>query len=84
MVAKLTWYPAEDILYIQLSEEPFAYGRNFGDNTHVNFDVEDNPIGIEFVDVSEGIDLSDLPVGVCRVVGVDAVYSESRGQAQNS
>lgn len=58
---QVTFYPDEDAIYFTLSDEPFAYGKDLRDKTHLNFSVDGEVIGVEFLSISDGVDLSDIP-----------------------
>jgi uncharacterized protein YuzE len=73
---KASFYPEEDILYVNLSDKPFAYGRDLDDARHLNCSQDGSIIGIEFLYVSQGVDLSDIPDEVVRAI---SPILESRG-----
>ena len=53
--------PEADALYIRLSDRPYAYGEDFGDERRVDYAADGSPIGVELLCVSLGVDLADLP-----------------------
>ncbi len=50
-----------DALYVTLREAPCAYTRALGDFRNVDYAADDGPVGIEWLRVSEGVDLTDVP-----------------------
>jgi len=50
-----------DAMYIHLSNKPYAYGRDLDDWRRIDYSADNLPIGIELLNVSEGINGSDLP-----------------------
>ena len=48
-------------LYVQLSDKPYAYGRDLDHERRIDFATDGTPIGVEFIDVRSGIDLHDIP-----------------------
>ncbi len=61
MASKVTFYRDDDTLRVDLADAPFGYTREYGETRHVFFSTTGQPISVEFLFVSEGIDLSDLP-----------------------
>ena len=51
-----------DAIYIKLSEEPYAYGKDLDDERRVDYDSANNPRGVELLCVSQGVILDDLPM----------------------
>jgi len=57
-------YDAEDdILYVRLGSGAVARSRAFGDSRIVDFNAGGQPIGVEFIGASAGVDLSGIPEG---------------------
>ena len=50
-----------DAIYIYISNEPYAYGKNLDHERRIDYDVNDEPIGVELLCVSEGVITNDLP-----------------------
>jgi uncharacterized protein YuzE len=64
---KLHYYPETDSLYIDLSAKPSADSREVADGVVLDFDAEDNIVGIDIQHASMKLDLRtvetrDLPV----------------------
>jgi len=64
---KLHYYPETDSLYIDLSAKPSADSREVADGVVLDFDAEDNIVGIDIQHASMKLDLKtvetqDLPV----------------------
>jgi uncharacterized protein YuzE len=53
--------PEADALYVQLSEGAIAKTTSLGDLRLIDWDDDGGVVGVEFLGVSEGIDLHDLP-----------------------
>lgn len=58
---RVTFYPDEDALYIGISEKEFSYGKDLDEFKHLNFSEDHEVIGVEFLSVSHGVDLSNIP-----------------------
>ena len=54
-------YPDEDILYLEVRDTEYAGGRELDDSRHLRLDVKGYMKGIEFLYVSEGVDLDGIP-----------------------
>jgi uncharacterized protein YuzE len=65
---RATFYTDEDALYIKLSDSKFSYGKDLDDRRHLNFSEDDEIIGIEFLQVSDGVDLTDIPEKVKALI----------------
>jgi len=50
-----------DAIYIYLSDASYAYGKDIDKERRIDYDINDNPRGIELLCVSEGVVLDDLP-----------------------
>jgi len=50
-----------DAIYLKLKRGQYAYGKELDDLRRVDYDLKENPIGIELLCVSQGIDTRDLP-----------------------
>lgn len=61
---KLNTDPRADAIYVQVSDLPVTYSKELDDNRVVDYSHDDIPVGIEFLSVSEGIDLNDLPLNL--------------------
>ena len=64
---KLHYYPETDSLYIDLSARPSADSREVADGVVLDFDQQDNIVGIDIQQASLKLDLRtletrDLPV----------------------
>ena len=58
---KITHDRVADAIYILLSNEPYAYGSDLDEERRVDYDANNNPMGIELLCVSEGIITDALP-----------------------
>lgn len=48
-------------VYIRLSQAPIAQTRELDENRRVDYDAAGDIVGLEFLTVSDGVDLSNLP-----------------------
>ncbi len=57
--------PSVDALYVEFDNRPVAFtddiSRGEGYDRGVDYAMDDTPIGVEFLNVSRGIDLTDVP-----------------------
>jgi uncharacterized protein YuzE len=59
---RLEYDPEADAVYIWLREGvPFAFNLNLDDGRNISYGPDEQPIGIELLGVSQGVDLTDLP-----------------------
>ena len=57
----LNSYPEDDAIYLQLLDTEYGGGREVDDRRHIDLDKDGNVLGIEFLSVSDGVDLDGLP-----------------------
>ncbi len=50
-----------DAIYITLSDKPYAYGKDLDEERRIDYDADNNPIGIELLCVSTGVNIDELP-----------------------
>lgn len=48
-------------LYVYLRDAPYAYGRSLDDARHIDYSADGSPIGVEFLNVSKGVNVDDVP-----------------------
>ena len=53
--------PNAGSLYIRLNHSPVHHTREFGDFRMVDYDAQGRIVGVEFLQIRGGIDLSGLP-----------------------
>jgi len=53
--------PEADAVYIHLSDRPYAFGVDLDPDRRVDYDAESQPIGVELLNVSAGVNVRDLP-----------------------
>lgn len=58
---ELKWDRKADAIYIYLSDEPYAHGKNLDPERRIDFNKDGEPIGVELLCVSEGVITDDLP-----------------------
>ena len=51
-----------DILYVRLLASPISWSKPIDDLRVVDFAQDGRIIGVEFIDVSQGLDLTDIPL----------------------
>jgi uncharacterized protein YuzE len=52
---------AADAIYIRLRRKRYSRGTDLDDSRRVDYAADGDPIGIELLNVSLGVDLDDLP-----------------------
>ncbi len=55
---RVTVYPDEDAMYVQVAGGKVARGRDLDNARHLDFDEDGRLLGIEFLYVSDRIDLN--------------------------
>jgi uncharacterized protein YuzE len=50
-----------DAVYVYLSDKPYAFGTELDDERRIDRTADNTPIGIELLDVSYGVNLTNLP-----------------------
>jgi len=58
---KLKYDRTADAIYIKLTDEPYAYGKDLDDLRRIDYDADNNPRGVELLCVSKGVITDDLP-----------------------
>jgi uncharacterized protein YuzE len=58
---KIEYDKEADAIYIGLNDKPVSYTRSLDDSRYIDFDEENNPIGIELLNVSSGVTVGKLP-----------------------
>ena len=58
---KITHDTDADAIYILLSDKPYAYGKDLDEERRIDYDADNDPMGIELLCVSEGVITDDLP-----------------------
>jgi hypothetical protein len=76
---KLTHSPRADALYVELSNRPVAYTENLSRDGYyergVDYAEDGTPVGVEFLNVSRGVDLTDVPRSDEIAAALDQVRS---------
>ncbi len=57
----LTYDPEADAVYVYFAEREVAATEEISDSVAVDFDSSGQPVGVEFLNVSVGIDLGKIP-----------------------
>lgn len=50
-----------DALYLYLSDKPYSHGVDLDKQRRIDYSADNEPIGIELLSVSKGINLEGLP-----------------------
>jgi uncharacterized protein YuzE len=58
---KIKYDPEADAVYIYFREVPHAYTRELDELRRIDYASDDEPIGVELLCVSRGVDPDDLP-----------------------
>jgi uncharacterized protein YuzE len=58
---RLTYDREADAVYVYLSEKPYDHGKRLGNRRRIDYASDGTVVGIEFLYVSDGVDVSDLP-----------------------
>jgi uncharacterized protein YuzE len=59
---KVDYDPEADAVFVTLREGvPFAFSVHLDFDRHIDFGPDEQPIGVELLGVSQGVDLTDLP-----------------------
>ena len=48
-------------LHIELSDKPYAYGRDLDTERRIDYAADGSPVGIEITCVTAGVDVQNLP-----------------------
>jgi uncharacterized protein YuzE len=54
-----------DSIYIRFRNVPYAWGQELDDDRHIDYGADQEPVGIELLNVSMGVDVSGLPSADC-------------------
>ncbi len=57
----LTYDEAADAVYVYFTRNEVDRTDEVSSQVYVDYDANGDPVGIEFLDVSDGIDLNDIP-----------------------
>lgn len=58
---QLTFDEATDAVYVYFNHNEVDRTEELSEDVSVDYDVTGQPVGVEFLDVSEGIDLDAVP-----------------------
>lgn len=58
---KVKYDKKADAIYITLTDKPYSYGKDLDAERRVDYDAQNNPMGIELLCVSTGVITDDLP-----------------------
>ncbi len=57
----VTHDPEVDAIYIRLCDVPYAFGHNLDAERRIDYGDDQQPLGIELLGVSHGVNVADLP-----------------------
>ncbi len=57
----LTYDQGADAVYVYFSRNEIDHTDEITDQINVDYDAQGEPVGVEFLDVSDGIELNDVP-----------------------
>lgn len=57
----LSYDKAADAVYVYFTRNEIDHTDELSESTNVDYDANGDPVGVEFLDVSDGIDLGDVP-----------------------
>jgi uncharacterized protein YuzE len=58
---KLEYDPEADAAYVYLRDTKRTSGKHLDDARYIDYDAQDRPVGVEFLGVSRGVNLADVP-----------------------
>ncbi len=58
---KLEYDKEANAIYIYIKKAPYSYGENLDIERRIDYDADGNPIGIELLCVSTGVNTDNLP-----------------------
>jgi len=58
---RITYDKKADAIYIYFSDAPVAYTKELGLERYMDYDNQNTPVGIEFLCVSRGVTIEELP-----------------------
>ena len=59
---KITYYPEDDVIYIDLQDKPSVESEEVSAGIVVDFDENGIPVGIEISDASKKVQFKDLEI----------------------
>lgn len=64
-----------DAIYIRLREGTYAYGEDLDPERRIDYDADGQPLGIELLNVSQGVNPEDLPEseGVAELLAANEI-----------
>lgn len=61
MLLRMTYDRDADAAYIWLRDEAYAYGEDLDPARRIDYASDGRPLGVELLNVSDGVNLDDLP-----------------------
>jgi len=50
-----------DAIYVRLRDVPYSYGYSVDESRRIDYGEDREPVGVELLDVSAGVDLRGIP-----------------------
>ena len=61
MILKCTYDRKADAVYVYLANKPYCYTKPLDNMRYIDYALDDTPIGVELLGVSNGVNTDDLP-----------------------
>ena len=61
MILKSTYDKEADAVYVYLADKPYCYTKSLDNMRYIDYALDDTPIGVELLGVSNGVNTDDLP-----------------------
>jgi uncharacterized protein YuzE len=58
---QLKYDPEADAIYVRLTDRPYSFGEDLDHDRRIDYDQDKAPMGIELLNVSDGVNLDNLP-----------------------
>lgn len=58
---RYTYDRKADAVYIYFSDSPYAGGKDLDEERRIDYDINNNPVGLEIICVSQGVNLDNVP-----------------------
>ena len=61
MILKSKYDKEADAVYVYLADKPYSYTKSLDNMRYIDYALDDTPIGVELLGVSNGVNTDDLP-----------------------
>lgn len=62
-----------DAIYIRLRDMPYDHGHDLDPERRIDFAADGEPIGVELLCVSQGVDVTDLPPQIISLLQANGI-----------